>query len=160
VLKWDDTEIILIEDYPCNSKKELETRERYYIESITCVNKNIPTRPQKEYKKMYKAKNKEAISAQNKIYTEKNKEKIKNRKAKHYQENITRIRKVNQLYRDNNKGKRREYYDKNKQTILDKKKEIVTCECGQEIRKDGISTHKKSTKHITQMNLIKNTQVL
>ena len=31
---WDNVEIILIESYPCNSKAELEARERYWIELL------------------------------------------------------------------------------------------------------------------------------
>jgi ribosomal protein S27AE len=39
----------LIEDYSCNNRKELETRERWYIENNKCINKIIPTRTLKEY---------------------------------------------------------------------------------------------------------------
>jgi len=34
-------QIILIEEYPCNSKKELLIRENFYIHENDCVNKNI-----------------------------------------------------------------------------------------------------------------------
>jgi len=47
----DDNEVIieLIEDYPCNSKKELEVRERYWLEQFPeAINKNTPTRTWKE----------------------------------------------------------------------------------------------------------------
>ena len=33
ILEYSDCEISLVEDYSCNSKKELETRERWYIET-------------------------------------------------------------------------------------------------------------------------------
>ena len=39
VLYEDKPEIILIESYPCNSKDELIARERFYIETMECVNK-------------------------------------------------------------------------------------------------------------------------
>ena len=39
-----DVKIILIENVPCNSKDELHKRERYYIESMKCINKYIPGR--------------------------------------------------------------------------------------------------------------------
>ena len=43
--------IILIENYSCNSKNELEARERYYIEFLKSkLNMVIPTRTDKEYK--------------------------------------------------------------------------------------------------------------
>ncbi len=43
--------IELIEKYPCDSRKELETRERHFIESKKCVNKNIAGRTGKQYYK-------------------------------------------------------------------------------------------------------------
>lgn len=41
--------ITLIENYKCNDTNELRQRERFYIQSLECVNKNIPTRTSKEY---------------------------------------------------------------------------------------------------------------
>ena len=41
--------IVLVENYPCNSKEELDKKERYYIENNDCVNKNIPLRTKAEY---------------------------------------------------------------------------------------------------------------
>ena len=51
LMKFDDVDIVLIEDYPCESKEELHSRERYWIEKNKkkCVNKNIPTRSKKEW---------------------------------------------------------------------------------------------------------------
>ena len=37
-----DPQISLIELYPCNTKKELEARERWYVENNECCNKNLP----------------------------------------------------------------------------------------------------------------------
>ena len=49
-------DIILIENYPCERKDELHARERYYIESLKCVNKVIPTRTDREYVEANKEK--------------------------------------------------------------------------------------------------------
>jgi len=60
----------LIEDYSCNNKYELETRERWYVENNDCINDRIPARTQKEryeinkieknkYQKKYYQQNKE-----------------------------------------------------------------------------------------------------
>ena len=49
----NNTDIILVESYPCENKNELHSRERYYIENNNCVNKIIPTRTSKEFKKEY-----------------------------------------------------------------------------------------------------------
>ena len=45
----DNVDIILILEYPCQSKYELHAKEREYIEKNTCVNKYIPTRKLNEY---------------------------------------------------------------------------------------------------------------
>jgi predicted GIY-YIG superfamily endonuclease len=42
-------DIILIENHPCNSKEELEKRERYYIENTDCINKMTPGKTHKEW---------------------------------------------------------------------------------------------------------------
>jgi len=39
----------LVEDYSCNNRYELETRERWYILNNDCINKNIPTRTKKQW---------------------------------------------------------------------------------------------------------------
>ena len=72
ILENNDYHIELLMDYPCNSKKELETKEREYIENNLCINKNIPTRTIKEWKEF----NREKIDLQNKIWYEKNREKV------------------------------------------------------------------------------------
>jgi hypothetical protein len=118
-----DYDIILIENYPCNSKEELLARERYFIENMECININIPGRTNKEwynnnkerilkkkkewyydniehnkkYNKEYYKINKEYY----KIYREKNKEKFKE-------------------YCKNNKDKQKEYYNNNKNKIINK----------------------------------------
>ena len=63
----------LVENYSCNNRKELETREKWYIENNECINKNIPLRTRKEYRQ----DNKEKIKEYSKQYRESNIEKIK-----------------------------------------------------------------------------------
>jgi len=77
--------INLLEEYPCNSKKELLFRERYFIENNECVNKKVPIREKKEQKeldKKYRENNKENELKRNKIYRESksNKDKINARR--------------------------------------------------------------------------------
>ena len=57
IIKNDNYKIILIENYPCNSKEELHREERKYIETIKCVNKYIPSRTKTEYRKTESFKN-------------------------------------------------------------------------------------------------------
>ena len=51
IIEKGNYEIVLVEDYPCNSKAELHLRERFYIENNECVNKCIPGRTPKEYQR-------------------------------------------------------------------------------------------------------------
>ena len=41
LVKYEDCQIILIESYECNSRDELVRRERYYIDTLDCVNKQF-----------------------------------------------------------------------------------------------------------------------
>ena len=44
-----DYEMILIENYPCESKKELNEREGWYIRENPCVNRQVAGRTQKQW---------------------------------------------------------------------------------------------------------------
>ena len=48
---WGNVSIVLVEEYPCDNKMELERRERYWIEALKpTLNKRVPTRTDKEYR--------------------------------------------------------------------------------------------------------------
>ena len=80
ILETDDYDIVLVENYSCNSKDELHTRERFYIENNECVNKNIPNKMndvgKNEYGKLYKRENKQSIKQYNSDYYSINKHQI------------------------------------------------------------------------------------
>ena len=132
ILKNNNYEIILVENFPCNSKDELHSRERYWIESNECVNKYIPTRTNKEYKEQ----NKEHLQEYYKEYREQNKEQL--------QENYKQWRKEN---KEEIGEKKKQYYNQNKETILEKAKQKYMCVCGCIIGINSKSNHFKSQKH-------------
>ena len=124
ILKFGDYEIVLIENVACENRGQLSTRERFYIESMNCVNKYIPGRSRKEYdqdnalyinekNKQYRQHNKEAINERNKQYRQHNKEAIKERKNKKYD-----------------------------------------CECGGKFTDANTARHKKSKKHLKYLESI------
>jgi len=99
-----DYQIVLIENYPCNNKEELEKKEREHIENNICVNKVIPTRTKKEW-------------------TYENRD-VANERAKLYRKtNIEDVKQYEKQYREKNKDKIKEYYEKNKDEINRKKRE-------------------------------------
>ena len=145
-------EIFLVEEFPCENKDQLNKRERFYIESNECVNKNIPGRTQKEYIKEYYEANKEAFLEKQKEYREANKDKISEQKKEYREANKEKIAEKDKEYREANKEaiaeKMKEYREANKETNAEKKAEKITCECGATISRSSKSGHLKSSKHI------------
>ena len=127
ILKNNNYEIILIENVPCNNKEELHRRERFYIESLSCVNIVIPQRTRKEYYE----DNKEEISEQKKEYNEMNKDKIKERN--------------------------KQYYEVNKQKISERKMKPFQCPCGSVLTIRHKSRHLKCKKHLAYLESLKET---
>ena len=114
LLELGNVDIILIEDYPCENKKELNKRERYYIDinREIALNKVIPTRTQKEYLETNKDKIKEYQ---------------KNYMLNYYQLNKNQMQEKSIIYRNKTKDEKKEY-DKcyrelNKEKIKEKQKE-------------------------------------
>ena len=89
---WDNWSMVEIEKYEAKDKRELHTRERYYLELLKAtLNKVVPTRAHKESCKEYRDANKETLAIKRKEYRNNNKEKIKDyleknkdRKSKKY----------------------------------------------------------------------------
>jgi len=123
---FDNWDMVQIEEYKAKDKRDLHTRERYWIEllesKLNCV---IPTRNKKEYRSenkvnikehsmKYRANNKDMLTEKNRIYNSENKDKIKEKNKKYYFEN----------------------------------KKKVICECGSEVCKNNLSHHRKTQKHI------------
>jgi hypothetical protein len=79
LLDLGDVEIILLESYPCNSKDELEARERYWIEQNKnlIINKNIPTQTVKERNNRNYAINHENLKERSRIYRQQNNQEYK-----------------------------------------------------------------------------------
>jgi hypothetical protein len=101
----------LIETVECEDRKELETRERFYIENNKSVNKFLPCRMNKglkEYHEEYYKANKD-----------KKKESKREKDKEYYQANQNRIKESQKAYRDANKDAINE---KRRQQRADKKK--------------------------------------
>lgn len=68
IVKYEDCDIVLLEEINCENKMHLHAKEREYIEKLECCNKNIPTRSKKEYYEIYKITHKEHITKYNNKY--------------------------------------------------------------------------------------------
>lgn len=71
ILKYKDAKIILIENYPCNNKNELNAREQYWIEQNNniCINKRkaFTGLNKQEYKKLWYENNHDAVLENDKL---------------------------------------------------------------------------------------------
>lgn len=88
LIETEKYDISLIESVPCQSKDELHARERFWIETTTCVNRQIPGRTYNEWRidkadklkqqrKEWKEANVDKQKEWRKAYNEKNHEKLK-----------------------------------------------------------------------------------
>ena len=129
MLNYADCEIVLIENYPCNSRTELELREgELQLQSIdVIVNKNIAGRTKEKYYldnrerfvqqraqyyadntdkiAQYRLDNQEKIAQYDAQYRSDNKDKIAKQRAQHRLDNAEKIAKQRAQYRLDNKEK-------------------------------------------------------
>ncbi len=53
ITKYNDSKIILIENYPCNDIHELRAREQYWIDKLNPINKRKSKGNKKEYDRIF-----------------------------------------------------------------------------------------------------------
>jgi hypothetical protein len=147
---FNNWSIVKIRDVCCKDKYELVAEERKEFELLgATLNKNYPQRSDEQYRK----DNKEKILEKAKEYYEENKveilektkeyrsrpevkEKISEKKKEHYQENKVEILEYH-----------KKLYEKNREKILEKRKEKVECPCGSVVCRGSLTAHKKTQKH-------------
>jgi hypothetical protein len=142
---WENWSMIMIEEYPCENKRQLEMREEQIrVErkaSLNQIKAFISEKEKNDYRKIY-----------NPLYYEKNREKCLEQKKEYYKNNIEQIK----IYREENqeiiKIKSKEYETKNKEKRNAKKKIKINCVCGSIICTDKKNRHEKSQKHLDFIN--------
>ena len=133
---WDAVHIVLIEEFSCKNKMELERRERYFIEQLKPqLNLRVPTRTENEWRQ----ENRDIFLEKRKQYREANRDKIIEYRQKYKVPNHDAILE-----------KGRKYYGGNREKILEKNKKPWTCDvCNCTITIHHKAGHLKSKKHIT-----------
>ena len=82
ILAWGDDTIELIEDFPCNTRKNLEEREKYWIQQEDCCininnqHRTVPNYYNSEASKKYRDTHKDIIKQHQKLYYQLNREKL------------------------------------------------------------------------------------
>jgi len=132
----------LIEKYPCESREELNKRERYWIENTeNCINvckrpyvtetekKELCKELEKKYVKKraeYRNANKAQTSARSKRHYDEKKEEILQKQKKYYEENKEALLLKKKAYREEHKEERatkgKAYREANKEKIKEQKR--------------------------------------
>lgn len=122
LIEKGDVDIILIENYPCNSREELYARERYHIENNDCINIRLPI---------------------------KTKEEILERKKKYWKDNYDHLYGLIKTDKLQNPEKYKEKYKNKYQLSKDKR---FVCDCGSDIKLNNKYEHFQSNKHKKYIN--------
>jgi len=132
ILKRGNYDIKLIEEYPCETKKELLWRERHYFDTIDCINLVPPIVTAEEAvatRQKYRNEHKEEKAVYSKQYRADNAEQLKINKTKWQQDNKEVIAEKNKIYREKNaeaiKLKKAADFQKLKENL-----KFITCGCG------------------------------
>ena len=136
IIKKGDSGIILIEDYSCNSREELQARERHWIEKLNCINKEKLASSCKKEKNEYYKSHKDEIKLIRKQYYESHKDKIILRKKQYYQ-----------THKEKAKLRSKQYNIDNKEKIKMRKTQKINCTCGVQVQHGASKRHYMSKKH-------------
>jgi len=117
-------------------KQKLEEEKLIKMKEQQKIYRDTHSEQIKSYKKENYVKNKEAILEQQRQYKELHKEELIEKNKKYIEENKEKIQET-----------KNKWYEMNKEKILQKQKEMITCECGAQIRKSGRAEHLRSKKH-------------
>lgn len=154
IVSGGEYDIFLVENYPCSSKEQLRSRERYWIENTINVNKNKPIQTEEElneyrkkYREEHKVQIKEYLVKYRQEHKEEHKEYQKNYREDHKEENKEYQKNYRGEHEEEKKNYDKQYYEENKVKMLKKWAEKVKCECGCEVRRNGLSDHLKTKKH-------------
>ena len=148
---WTNWNMVLIKEFPCKNKLELEKEERRIMEEdefrLNAVKPILTEEEREVYHKEYYDENKEHIKENNKEYRNNNKEHIKEKSKEYRDENKEHIKEKKQEYYQNNKEdikkKTKNYRDENKEHINEK----FNCDCGGKYTTINKKKHLRTKKH-------------
>ena len=131
IVKFEDAKIILVEDFPCNTKDQLLAREQFYIDNNDCVNKrkSFCGLSKLEYHKQYRLENKDKRNEYSKQYCTQNKEHFLEYQKHYYERN------------------KKEILESTKQRYYKQNKEQTECECGSKLIHKCMPLHIRTKKH-------------
>ena len=145
--------IVWIEDFPCNTRNELQEREQYWIDYHDgCINKfrahSTPEQAKEQHKK-WEVANAEVLKIKKKEYGKKNAVVIAEKNKIFRTENADVIRERKRAFRVANDAKIKEHKNKKE-----------TCECGVEYSHANLARHLRSAQHTKLLTILKSPIIL
>ena len=159
---FESFKMMILCEFPCNSKTELLIEEEKYRKELQAtLNSNhaySSIEETKEKEKQYREKNKEQIKERMKEYRENKKEQITNQKKKYYENNKEHQKKYQETNKEKIMNIKKKYYETHKQIInekvyeynelnKEKLKEKITCECGSMFLRRAKLRHERTIRH-------------
>ena len=132
----ENCKIELIEEIECTNRDQLRKREGFHIQSTDCVNKNCAGRSKQESDRLYRQSHKQEKADYHKQYHESHKEEKSEYDREYRQHHKHRIAEY-----------MKEYQAQNRESISQARSEKVECECGCQVSRRNLATHRKAQKH-------------
>jgi len=134
---WTNWDMIMIEQFSCENKREKEQRERYWIDELKPSLNSVNPFTTKEEKK-----------TQMKEYYENNKDTLKQYSKDYYEKNRDSIKELRFNKRDERKEYDKLYRQKNKELTSQYNKVKVECNiCNKLYHKKSLSRHQRTCKN-------------
>jgi len=112
--------MVMVEEYPCENKLQKVKRERYWYEELKAtLNSEVPGRDMKEYRE----DNREKIKEQKKEYRKNNSEKIKEYRKNNSEKILQRKKECHEKNKEHYKEYMKKYREANKDKINQKQRE-------------------------------------
>jgi hypothetical protein len=133
IIQRGNYQMVLVEEYPCENKNQLDRRERHFIEATDCLNKYIPSRTKAEWHEanrdrmlelqhQYRVENRDKIAEQHRQYREANRDKIAERNRQYREANPAKIaeqkRQQYELHKKHISEYHKRYYQAHREKII------------------------------------------
>jgi group I intron endonuclease len=162
----DNFYIQLIENYPCENKEQLRSREGFHMRKLNSYengyNSIIAGRTEREYyennkekiqayQKSYRESHAENLGMYRKQYYQDNKQNLNNKQKEYLKQHEDKYKAYQKKYRESHSDDQKKYMklwrEKNSSKQAENLRVKVKCECGSEVSRRHLARHYKTKIH-------------
>ena len=153
---FDNWTMSPLEEYECETTIQARIREQYWMDikqsKLNMLRAHTTAEQRKEQEKEYYNSNINRL----KQYQLDNKEHIKEFQIQYRINNKTKIQEYHNQYKTDNKEHlfecSQKYHNENREAILERKKQIIVCECGINTTQSHKPRHMRTARHLELMS--------